>query len=49
MVFLREQFIALDQLTLTELEAMFAGGQASHAVPQPGTVAEAIPGAVFFD
>lgn len=50
MVFVREQFLALDQLTLAELEALFAeGGTADFALPTLGTVHEAIPGAIFFE
>lgn len=50
MVFLREQFLALDQLTLAELEAMFAeNGTADFVLPTPGESHDAVPGAVFFE
>lgn len=50
MVFVREQFLALDQLTLSELEAIFAeGGTADFALPVLGEVHQTIPGAIFFE
>lgn len=50
MVFVREQFLALDQLTLSELEALFAEGGTADFGPQIlGEVHDTIPGAIFFE
>jgi hypothetical protein len=50
MVFMREQFMALDKMTLAEIEALFAEDRvASFGLPIPGEAHDAVPGAIFFE